>query len=101
MFKVDIFTPKQFGAFIPWLVIHRGSLSVLAHPNTGDDERDHTQVSLSENVRRRHERPDIEKLATWVGEKLDLDLSVFRKMREVHAKLEKLKATQDLEEGEL
>lgn len=46
MFEVDVLTPKQFGALIPWLVIYRGSLSVLAHPNTGDDERDHTQVSL-------------------------------------------------------
>jgi hypothetical protein len=32
-----------------------------------------------------------------MGEKLDLDLSVFRKMRELHAKLERLKAAQDFE----
>jgi len=32
MFEVDLFTPEQFGAFIPWLVIHRGPLSVLIHP---------------------------------------------------------------------
>ena len=35
-----------------------------------------------------------------MGEKLPLDLSVFNKMREARAKLEKLKAAQDLEEGE-
>jgi len=46
MFEVHIFTPKHFGAFIPWLLIHRGSLSVPAHPNTGDEQRDHTQVSF-------------------------------------------------------
>ena len=36
MFEVNIFTPAQFGAFIPWLVINRGPLSVLIHPNTVD-----------------------------------------------------------------
>lgn len=43
MFEVNLFTPEQFGAFIPWLVINRGPLSALVHPNTGDDVRDHTQ----------------------------------------------------------
>lgn len=64
MFEVNIFTPAQFGAFIPWLVINRGPLSALVHPNTDDEERDHTQR------------------ATWMGEKLPLDLSLFMKMRE-------------------
>lgn len=27
MFEVNLFTPAQFGAFIPWLVINRGPLS--------------------------------------------------------------------------
>ncbi|KAI7325240.1 hypothetical protein KC315_g8017 [Hortaea werneckii] len=45
MFEVNLFTPEQFGAFVPWLVIHRGPLSVLLHPNTGDDVRDHTQLA--------------------------------------------------------
>lgn len=45
MFEVNLFTPAQFGAFVSWLVIHRGPLSALIHPNTGDGnaERDHTQ----------------------------------------------------------
>ncbi len=64
MFEVNIFTPAQFGAFIPWLVINRGPLSALVHPNTNDMERDHTQR------------------ATWMGEKLPLDLSLFKKMKE-------------------
>ena len=38
MFEVNVFTPAQFGAFIAWLVINRGPLSVLVHPNTGEDE---------------------------------------------------------------
>ena len=38
MFEVNVFTPAQFGAFIPWLVINRGPLSALVHPNTGEAE---------------------------------------------------------------
>ncbi|KAK4498469.1 hypothetical protein PRZ48_011127 [Zasmidium cellare] len=43
MFEVDLFTPEQFGAFVPWLVVNRGPLSALVHPNTGVPYRDHTQ----------------------------------------------------------
>jgi DOPA 4,5-dioxygenase len=51
MFEVNLFTPAQFGAFIPWLVINRGPLSALIHPNTvnpvtgehDEGARDHTQ----------------------------------------------------------
>jgi len=68
MFEVNLFTPAQFGAFIPWLVINRGPLSALLHPNTSDAERDHTQR------------------ATWLGQQMPLDLSIFKKMREQHAK---------------
>jgi aromatic ring-cleaving dioxygenase len=67
MFEVNLFTPQQFGAFIPWLVINRGPLSVLIHPNTVDDkgeeideERNHTQR------------------ATWMGERIPLDMALFR-----------------------
>ncbi|EAS35018.3 DOPA 4,5-dioxygenase [Coccidioides immitis RS] len=65
MFEVNLFTPQQFGAFIPWLVINRGPLSVLIHPNTTDEEeeRNHTQR------------------ATWMGERIPLDLRVFKLMR--------------------
>ena len=63
-FEVNLFSPEQFGAFIPWLVINRGPLSALLHPNTDDEaeeERNHTQR------------------ATWLGEKVVLDVSVFKK----------------------
>jgi DOPA 4,5-dioxygenase len=73
MFEVNLFTPAQFGAFIPWLVINRGPLSALVHPNTTDtvdpvtgdhDEyRDHTQR------------------ATWLGNPIPLDLSLFHRLR--------------------
>lgn len=31
-------TPAQFGAFVAWLVINRGPLNALVHPNTDDPE---------------------------------------------------------------
>ncbi len=60
MFEVNVFTPAQFGAFIAWLVINRGPLSALIHPNTGDDVRDHTQR------------------ATWMGAPVPLNLRALR-----------------------
>ena len=66
MFEVNLFTPAQFGAFIPWLVINRGPLSALVHPNTDDEEeeeRNHTQR------------------ATWLGQPLPLDLSIFKTLK--------------------
>jgi len=69
MFEVNIFTPAQFGAFIPWLVINRGPLSALVHPNTTEEdaERDHTQR------------------ATWLGERLPIDASIFERIRKSEA----------------
>lgn len=67
MFEVNLFTPAQFGAFIPWLVINRGPLSALIHPNThneSEEERNHTQR------------------ATWLGDRIPLDLRIFRLMKE-------------------
>lgn len=52
---------EQFGAFIPWLVINRGPLSALIHPNTGDDIRDHSQR------------------ATWMGEPLPVNLAMLKR----------------------
>ena len=75
MFEVNVDTPAQFGAFVSWLVINRGPLSCLVHPNTSESaERDHSQR------------------ATWLGEKLPLDLEgMARMMREREAALEALK----------
>lgn len=61
---------EQFGAFIPWLVINRGPLSALIHPNTGENERDHTQR------------------ATWMGQPLPLNLGPFKKMAQLKTKQE-------------
>ena len=64
MFEVNIFTPTQFGAFIPWLVVNRGPLSALVHPNHEDGNalRDHSQR------------------ATWLGERVPLDLGLLQKL---------------------
>ncbi|CAD0083212.1 unnamed protein product, partial [Aureobasidium vineae] len=67
MFEVNLFTPAQFGAFIPWLVINRGPLSALLHPNTGDDIRDHTQR------------------ATWLGQPFPLQIGLLRRLLETRA----------------
>lgn len=72
MFEVNIFTPAQFGAFVPWLIINRGPLSALIHPNTApgaaEGLRNHTQQ------------------ATWLGERIPLDLSLFNKMKDKEQK---------------
>ncbi|OCT54065.1 putative 21.2 kDa protein [Cladophialophora carrionii] len=64
MFEVNVFTPAQFGAFIPWLVINRGPLSALVHPNHEDEDalRDHSQR------------------ATWLGERVPIDLGMLKKV---------------------
>jgi len=62
MFEVNVHSPEQFGAFVGWLVIWRGPLSALVHPNTGDDVRDHSQR------------------ATWMGQPFPIDLGILRAM---------------------
>ncbi|KAH9852179.1 DOPA-like domain-containing protein [Lenzites betulinus] len=44
MFEVNVFTPHQTGTFFSWLVVNRGPLSVLVHPNTDDAHKDHTEL---------------------------------------------------------
>ncbi|KXJ85095.1 DOPA-like domain-containing protein [Microdochium bolleyi] len=81
MFEVNLLTPAQFGAFVPWLAIWRGPLSALVHPDTlppsapggegeDDDEglrelRNHTECAL------------------WMGERLELSTAIFHKMSEM------------------
>jgi aromatic ring-cleaving dioxygenase len=69
MFEVNLLTPQQFGAFVPWLVVHRGPLSVLVHPNTTEDE----PVRGAKDTKNHTEN------AIWMGERVPIDTSVFRK----------------------
>ena len=36
------FRPQMLAAFVPWLMLNRDGLTVLLHPETGDDFTDHT-----------------------------------------------------------
>jgi aromatic ring-cleaving dioxygenase len=56
-----LFDQQDFESLIPWLDCHKGDLSILVHADTGDDLKDHTEH------------------AYWLGDKSDLNLSIFRK----------------------
>jgi aromatic ring-cleaving dioxygenase len=63
-FEINLFTPAQFGALVPWLVVWRGPLSILVHPNTVTPDG---QTRAERVVRDHTER------AIWLGERLPLD----------------------------
>jgi aromatic ring-cleaving dioxygenase len=72
MFEVNLFTPAQFGAFVPWLAVWRGPLSVLVHPNTVDEGD-----GLSEGQRELRNHTE---RAIWLGERVPLDVGIFKKL---------------------
>ena len=51
-----VFAPALFAELVPWLMINREGLTILIHPETGDDLVDHRDYAL------------------WLGEKLPLRL---------------------------
>jgi aromatic ring-cleaving dioxygenase len=61
MYQVK-FGVGKFAKFVPWLMLNRAGLSVLVHPETGNDYQDHAVNAL------------------WLGEKLPLRLDVLRVM---------------------
>ncbi len=58
MFEIH-FNDNQQG-FVNWLDQHRKGLSVLIHPNTGNDLQDHTDN------------------AVWLGEELPVRVDIFK-----------------------
>lgn len=54
------FAPPLFGDLVPWLALNRDGLTVLVHPETGDEVADHTAHAM------------------WMGEMPALDLSALR-----------------------
>ncbi len=54
-----IFGTKDFEAFVPWLDENRNGLTVFIHALTGNDWDDHTRY------------------AYWLGNSIELDLSIF------------------------
>ncbi len=55
------FPANLVGSFLPWLMLNRDGLTVLLHPETGDDYADHTAH------------------ACWFGAVLPLRVEVLRK----------------------
>jgi DOPA 4,5-dioxygenase len=53
------FPPEAFARVVPFLMLNRGELAVLVHPDTGDDLTDHTRHTL------------------WLGEQLALRLEAL------------------------
>ena len=58
MFQIA-FPVDLFAELAPWLMLNRDGLSILLHPETGDDPADHTVH------------------AAWLGDKLALRLEAF------------------------
>ncbi len=54
------FAPDQFPKVVPWLMLNRAELTVLVHPETGDQVADHTGNAL------------------WLGQVLPLDIEFLR-----------------------
>ena len=63
MFQVA-FKPDQFASVVPWLMLNREGLSILVHPETGDDVGDHAERPL------------------WLGERLALNIDFLRRLRD-------------------
>jgi aromatic ring-cleaving dioxygenase len=55
------FPCEMLAAFVPWLMLNRDDLTILLHPETGDDYTDHSAH------------------AAWFGAVLPLRLEIFRK----------------------
>jgi aromatic ring-cleaving dioxygenase len=60
MFQIA-FASEMLKEFVPWLMLNRDGLTVLVHPETGDDYADHSAH------------------AAWFGAVLPLRLEVFQK----------------------
>jgi aromatic ring-cleaving dioxygenase len=57
------FPASELASVLPWLMLNRNGLSILLHPETGDDYRDHSTH------------------AAWLGSALPLRLDVFSAQR--------------------
>ncbi len=51
------FATDEFARIVPWLMLNRDGLTILVHPETGDQVVDHRDQPL------------------WLGESLDLDIA--------------------------
>jgi len=58
------FAPDQMPRLLPWLALNHGALSVLIHPETGNDVADHSDHAL------------------WLGRQLPLDIDFLRALED-------------------
>ncbi len=63
MFQVN-FAVELFAGIVPWLMLNRGGLDILVHPETGDDVADHGDHAL------------------WLGRVLPIDFDAVRAFME-------------------
>jgi len=61
------FAAEQFATVVPFLMLARAGLTVLVHPETGDEVADHTEHAL------------------WLGEVLPVDVEFLRQFVRGHA----------------
>jgi DOPA 4,5-dioxygenase len=59
MYQVK-FEPGEFARIVPWLMLNRGGLTILVHPETNNAYLDHAENAL------------------WLGQKLNLRLDILR-----------------------
>ncbi|EMG49662.1 putative 21.2 kDa protein [Candida maltosa Xu316] len=57
--EADVLRPEVFVKVLSWFQLNHGNLSVLIHPQTGDDFKDHSSSAL------------------WLGDKLPIFFEVF------------------------
>lgn len=55
------FAVDDFPRLVPWLMLNRGELTILVHPNTSDEYADHAHH------------------AAWLGDRLPLKLETLRR----------------------
>lgn len=63
MYQVK-FPADEFSRLVPWLMLNRSGLTILVHPETGDDYTDHAENAL------------------WLGAKLPLRLDFMKRTRQ-------------------
>ena len=54
------FAPGLFAELVPWMALNRENLTILVHPETGDDLADHSEFAM------------------WLGDSITLRLDRFR-----------------------
>ena len=64
------FLPAEFPRFVPWLMVNRGGLAVLIHPNTGRSKTDHLVHAM------------------WLGEILKIDATSLSDDEEIELEME-------------